>query len=449
MDAASTAWILASFTAVSLMVPGLALFYGGMVGSRSMLNMIMMVFGAVATGAVVWTLYGYSAVFGDSYGGLGLLGDITEHAGLTDVLKGDKEAAIPPALFAAFQALFAALTVGIIAGALVDRVRFGAWIVFSALWVSLVYLPIGHWVFSLSAEDGSLTGGWILNRLAAVDFAGGTAVHINSGAAGLAAVLALGARRGWPRQPRPNSIPFTVLGGGILFFGWFGFNGGSALASGNSASVVVLTTMNAAFAAMLVWLLVERIMDKHATALGAASGLIAGLVAITPACGAVSPMGALAVGAIAGALCPLAIRLKYKLGYDDSLDVVGVHLVGGVAGTLMVGLLATPDAPSAATGLFYGGGFRLLGVQAVAALAVLAYSFVVTWLLVKAIDKTMGMRLEAEAEENGVDVTVHGEVAWDLEGAMYGPAPKLAERSREVVESAEALASAAAERGKG
>ncbi|WP_210583170.1 ammonium transporter [Streptomyces sp. GESEQ-35] len=445
MDAASTAWILAAFTAVSLMVPGLALFYGGMAGARSTLNMIMMVLGACAAGAVVWTLYGYSAVFGDSYGGLGLLGDVTEHAGLTDVLTGDKDAAIPPALFAAFQALFAAITVGIIAGALVDRVKFGAWIVFSGLWVTFVYLPIGHWVFSLSAEDGSLTGGWILNELGAVDFAGGTAVHINSGIAGLAAVLALGARRGWPRQPRPSSIPLTVLGGGILFFGWFGFNGGSALAAGNSAAVVVLITMNASFAGLLAWVAVERFTHGHPTALGAVSGMIAGLVAITPACGAVSPIGSLAVGAIAGALCPLAIKLKYRLGYDDSLDVVGVHLVGGVAGTLLVGLFATSDAPSGASGLFYGGGFKLLGIQTVASLAVLTYSFVVTWLLVKALDKTMGMRLEPEAEENGVDVTVHGEVAWDLEGALFGPTPKPAERSRAVVEKAEALTSAAAE----
>ncbi|MER5750354.1 ammonium transporter [Streptomyces sp. NPDC002088] len=446
MDAASTAWLLAAFMGVSLMVPGLALFYGGMTGVRSMLNVIMMVLGACAVVAVVWTVVGYSAVFGDSYGHLGLLGDVTEHAGLADVLREDKDAAIPPALFAAFQALFAVITVAIIAGAVVDRVRFGPWLVFSGVWALLVYLPVAHWVFALSAEDGSTVGGWILNRLGAIDYAGGTAVHINSGVAGLAAVVALGARLGWPSQPRPTSIPFTVLGGGMLFFGWFGFNGGSALAAGNSASVVVLTTMNASFASLLAWLLVERVMDRHATALGAVSGLIAGLVAITPACGAVSPMGALVVGAVAGAVCPLAIRLKYKLGYDDALDVVGVHLVGGVLGTLMVGLLATPDAPNAATGLLYGGGLRLLGVQTVAVLAVLAYSFAVTWLIVKAIDRTMGMRLDAETERAGVDITVHGEAAWNLDGALHRLAASPAERAREVVRSAEELASAATRR---
>jgi len=272
-----------------------------------------------------------------------------------------------------------------------------------------------------------------------VDYAGGTAVHINSGIAALAAILALGKRIGWPRQPRPNSLPLVVLGGGILWFGWFGFNGGSALAAGNAASVVVLTTFNAACTGMLAWLTVERIVHGKATTLGAISGVVAGLVAITPACGAVSPLGALAVGAIAGAISPLAIELKYRLGYDDALDVVGVHLVGGIVGTLLVGVFAVPAAPNARTGLLYGGGFGLLGVQAIAAASVLGYSFVVTWLLVKLIDATIGMRLQPEAELEGVDLVVHGERAYDLDGHPHRPAPGLAAQLSDVVAGAESI----------
>ncbi|GAA2900450.1 ammonium transporter [Pseudonocardia halophobica] len=438
MDAASTAWILAATMGVSLMVPGLALFYGGMVGARSILNVVMMTFGAVAVTAFVWTLFGYSAVFGNSYGGAGLLGDVTAHLGLGNLIAEDPNATLPPALVAVFQALFAAITVAIICGAVVDRVRFGSWLVFCAVWVTLVYLPIAHWVFAFDSADGSLLGGWIANELGAIDFAGGTAVHINSGIAALAIILVLGRRLGWPRQPRPNNVPFTALGGGILWFGWFGFNGGSALAAGNSASVVLLTTFNAACAAMLGWLAVERIMDKHATTLGGVSGVVAGLVAITPACGAVSPLGALAIGLLAGVVCAFAIRLKYRLGYDDSLDVVGVHLVGGVLGTLLIGFFADPDAPNGAAGLFYGGGFSVLGIQAVAVVAVLAYSFAVTWVIAKVIDLTLGLRLSREVETEGVDVRVHGEQAYDLDGHVHAPAADLATREHEVVASAEA-----------
>lgn len=441
MDAASTAWILAATMGVSLMVPGLALFYGGMVGARSILNVVMMTFGAVAVTAFVWTLFGYSAVFGDSYGGAGLLGDVAAYPGLGNIIAEDPAATLPPALVAIFQALFAAITVAIICGAVVDRVRFGAWLVFCAVWVALVYLPIAHWVFAFDSADGSVHGGWIANTLAAVDFAGGTAVHINSGIAALALILVLGKRIGWPSQPRPNSVPFAALGGGILWFGWFGFNGGSALAAGNSASVVLLTTFNAACAAMLGWLAVERIVDKHATTLGGISGVVAGLVAITPACGAVSPMGALAIGLLAGVACAFAVRLKYRLGYDDSLDVVGVHLVGGVLGTLLIGLLADPDAPNARTGLLYGGGFELLGVQALAVLAVLAYSFVITWLIATVVERTMGLRLSREVETEGVDIILHGERAYDLDGHVHAPLAGITAREQEVVASAEAAIS--------
>jgi Amt family ammonium transporter len=441
MDVGSTAFILAATMAVALMIPGLALFYGGLVSSRGILNMIMMVFGAVAVVGVLWTLFGFSAVFGDSYGGAGLLGNVTEYLGLGSLVPGDESAALPPALVAVFQALFAVITTALIAGAIADRVRFGPWLLFAGLWAALVYFPVAHWVFAFDSADGSVQGGWIANTLGAVDFAGGTAVHINAGVAALAVVLVVGKRTGWPRQARPNSLPLVALGAGVLWFGWFGFNGGSALAAGNSASVVMLNTFNATCAAILAWLLVERLRDGHATVLGGMSGAIAGLVAITPACGAVTPMGALAVGAIAGAICPRAVALKYRLGYDDSLDVVGVHLVGGIVGTLLVGVFGSAAAPSGRDGLLYGGGLELLGVQAVATIAVVGYSFVVSLLIALAISKTIGMRVSKEAEVNGIDLAEHAEVAYDLEGALHTPGATTTPES--VIASAERIAAGA------
>ncbi|MFF0085895.1 ammonium transporter [Streptomyces canus] len=415
MDTGSTAWMLASTALVCLMVPGLALFYGGMVAAKSVLNMIMMTFGSVALVGCIWVVYGFSAAFGNSIGGAGLLGDVTEYFGLSGVMTDDPKAVIPLSVFAAFQALFAALTAALICGAISDRIKFGAWMAFTGIWVTLVYLPVAHWVFAFDGKG--VVGGWIVNRLGAIDYAGGTAVHINSGAAALAVILVLGKRLGWKKDgvaERPHNLPLVMLGAGLLWFGWFGFNGGSALTSSNAASVVVLNTFTATCSAMLGWLLVEKLRDGHSTSLGAASGAIAGLVAITPSCGAVSPVGALALGAIGGAVCALAVGLKYKFGYDDSLDVVGIHLVGGLTGTLLVGVLATSDAPNGVDGLLYGGGFSLLGKQAVGAFAVLLYSFTVTWLIAKALDRTMGLRVRPEVEEGGVDVHLHAESAYDL-----------------------------------
>jgi Amt family ammonium transporter len=426
MDTGSTAWMLASTALVCLMVPGLALFYGGMVAAKSVLNMIMMTFGSVALVGCIWVVYGYSASFGDSIGGAGILGDVTEYFGLSGVMKDDPKAVIPLSVFVAFQALFAALTAALICGAISDRIKFGAWMAFTGIWVTLVYLPVAHWVFAFDGKD--VTGGWIVNKLGAIDFAGGTAVHINSGAAALAMILVLGKRLGWNKEggaEKPHNLPLVMLGAGLLWFGWFGFNGGSALTSSNAASVVVLNTFTATCSAMLGWLLVEKLRDGHSTSLGAASGAIAGLVAITQSCGAVSPVGALALGAVGGAVCALAVGLKYKLGYDDSLDVVGIHLVGGVTGTLLVGILATSDAPNGVDGLLYGGGLSLLGKQAVGAFAVLAYSFGVTWLIAKALDKTMGLRVHPEAEQEGVDVHLHAESAYDLtHPPATAPAPE-------------------------
>ncbi|MGY1499939.1 ammonium transporter [Streptomyces sp. QTS52] len=427
MDTGSTAWMLASTALVCLMVPGLALFYGGMVAAKSVLNMIMMTFGSVALVGCIWVVYGFSAAFGDSIGGAGLLGDVSEFFGMSGVIADDPKAVIPLSVFAAFQALFAALTAALICGAISDRIKFGAWMAFTGIWVTLVYLPVAHWVFAFDGKG--VVGGWIVNKLGAIDYAGGTAVHINSGAAALAVILVLGRRIGWQKaggQERPHNLPLVMLGAGLLWFGWFGFNGGSALSSGNAASVVVLNTFTATCSAMLGWLLVEKVRDGHSTTLGAASGAIAGLVAITPSCGAVSPVGALALGAVGGAVCALAVGLKYKFGYDDSLDVVGIHLVGGLTGTLLVGVLATSDAPNGIDGLLYGGGFSLLGKQAVGAFAVLAYSFTVTWLIAKALDRTMGLRVRPEVEQEGVDVHLHAESAYDLThpSATTSPVPE-------------------------
>lgn len=414
MDSGNVAWILASAALVCMMIPALALFYGGMVGSRRILNMMMMCFGGASLVAVLWALFGYSLAFGNSVGGLGIIGDITEFPGMGQLLEADDEAAIPVILFAAFQLFFACVTTALVAGAAAGRMKFGAWMLFAGIWATLVYFPVAHWVFAFSSEDGSVTGGWIASGIGAIDFAGGTAVHMNAGAAALALALVLGRSSGWPtmEHTKPHSRPLVLVGAGLLWVGWFGFNAGSALSAGHSASVVFLNTAVAASAGLLAWALVERLRHGAVTSMGAASGLISALVAITPACGAVSPLGALAIGAISGAVCSLAIELKFRLGYDDSLDVVGVHLVGGILGTLLIGLFATDAAPNGVSGVFYGGGFGLLGTQALATVAVLAYSFTITWLLAKILDRTMGLRIHQDDELRGIDIAAHSEFAY-------------------------------------
>src|SRR4051812_46547754 len=384
MDTGDTAWVLASAALVLLMTPGLALFYGGMVRAKSVLNMMMMSFGALALISVLWVLYGYSMAFGDDIGG-GLLGDPLEFFGLSSLLgtsglDGGFQPqslvfTVPSMAFVAFQAMFAILTVALISGAIADRARFGPWMVFAGVWATLVYFPVAHWVFAFDGAE-SETGGWIANNLKAIDFAGGTAVHINAGAAGLALALVLGRRRGFGKDPmRPHNLTLVMAGAGLLWFGWFGFNAGSALGANGQASEVWVTTMVATGAAALGWLATERIRDGHATSLGAASGVVAGLVAITPSCSAVTPVGAILVGAIAGVVCALAVGLKYKLGYDDSLDVVGVHLVGGLWGTLSFGLFASAAATAGVDGLFYGGGLDQLGRAGVGGGARLGFFF--------------------------------------------------------------------------
>ncbi|GAB7190570.1 ammonium transporter [Kineococcus sp. NUM-3379] len=419
MDTGDTAWVLASAALVLLMTPGLALFYGGMVRAKSVLNMMMMSFGAMALVSILWVLYGYSIAFGDDLGG-GLVGDPLQFAGLRGLIgtDGTGEAAqlvgtVPAPVFAAFQGTFAIVTVALISGAIADRARFVTWLVFAAAWMTLVYAPVAHWVFAL---DGLVSeeGGWLAG-LGVVDFAGGTVVEINSGAAGLAVALVLGRRLGFGRDPmRPHNLPLVMLGAGLLWFGWFGFNAGSALGANGTAAVAWVNTLVAGSAAVFGWLAVERVRDGHATSLGAASGAVAGLVAITPSCTAVGPVGAIVLGAVAGVLCALAVGLKYRLGYDDSLDVVGVHLVGGLWGTIAIGLLATAEAPAGVDGLLHGGGVDQLGRQLLAAGVVLVYSFTVTYLIATLLQRTLGFRVHADHEFSGIDQVEHAESAYDL-----------------------------------
>ena len=410
LNTGDTAWMLMAAALVLLMIPGLAFFYGGMVRAKSVLNMMMMIMGALFIVGILWMLYGYSMAFGASYGDAGLLGNVTEYFGLESLMVDDPEATVPAMIFVAFQAMFACLTVGLIAGAIADRTKFSAWLVFAAIWATLVYFPVAHWVFNLDPE----TGGWIA-KLGVIDFAGGTAVHINAGIAALALVILLGARLGWPRTPmKPHNLTLVMIGAALLWFGWFGFNAGSQVAADNTSAVVFLNTFVATCAAGIGWLITEKVRDGHATSLGAASGIVAGLVAITPACSAVSPLGASVIGLIAGVLCALAVGLKYKLKYDDSLDVVGVHLVGGLVGTLLIGFLATEAAPAGVNGLLYGGGAEQLGKQAIGAFAVLFYSLILTFIIGYLIKVTMGFRVSEDVEISGVDLNEHAESAYEL-----------------------------------
>lgn len=462
-DSGNTAWVLAAAALVLFMTPGLALFYGGMVRTKSVLNMMMMSFITMGTVGTAWILWGYSETFGNDVGG-GLIGNPFEHFGLKGVLgaiygyvpaaAGTPAAGgIPGGAFVAFQVVFAIIAVALVSGAIADRARFVTWTVFTVIWATLVYFPAAHWVFAFNGFAAE-TGGWIANKadglflggLGAYDFAGGTAIHINAGVAGLALAILLRKRVGWPKEPmRPHNLTLVMIGAGILWFGWFGFNAGSALSAGTLASGVWVNTLGATCTAMLGWLITEKIRDGHATSLGAASGVVAGLVAITPACATVSPWGALVVGLAAGVGCALAVGLKFRFGFDDSLDVVGVHLVGGLMGTLLIGFLA--DATNSPTGtagltmndgLFFGGGFGQLWAQTLGAVAVLIYSFVVTFAIGWVLHKTMGFTISEEEEVSGIDLLEHAETAYDL-GSFTGGSRSLptsgivAERTRQPV----------------
>jgi len=413
IDTGDTAFMIIATALVLLMTPGLALFYGGMVRAKSVLNMMMMSFACLAIVPVLWTLYGYTMAFGPTVGN-GLVGGL-DFVGMDGTI-GEVTGTIPVLVFASFQMMFAILTPALISGAIADRAKFGGWVLFVILWVTIVYFPVAHWVFSL--EEG-----WIAARLGASDFAGGTAVHINAGAAALALTFVLGKRRGWPRESmRPHNLPLVLLGAGLLWFGWFGFNVGSEVAADDVAATVLFNTTVATGAAMIAWLGVEKLRDGHATTLGAASGAIAGLVGITPAANVVSPVGAIVLGLLVGGACAFAVSFKTRFGYDDSLDVVGIHLVGGIIGSLLVGILATQVATGedGIEGLLYGGGFGQLGKQAIAVVAVFAYSFVLSWILGQVVDKTIGFRITEEEELTGVDETTHAESGYELGGIRAG-----------------------------
>jgi len=413
MDSGNTAWVLASAALVLFMTPGLAFFYGGMVRSKNVLGMLMQNFFCIGLVSVLWAVLLFSLAFGTDIGG-GLLGGF-DFVGLKDLGIADvAEAAenvpglaltIPPLLFVAFQLMFAIITPALITGAIADRMKFAAWVAFVALWMLFVYTPIAHWVFSPE--------GWLFQK-GALDFAGGTVVHINAGIAALALVMVLGKRKGWPGEAMaPHSLPLTLLGTGILWFGWFGFNAGSALAADGIAAQALINTHLAAAAALLGWVVVERMKGGHATTLGAASGAVAGLVAITPCAGFVGVVPSLIIGFLAGGICFAAIQMKFKFGYDDALDVVGIHLVGGVLGSLLLGLFADSAInPAAADGMFNGGGFDLMGKQLLAVGATLVWSFVVTFVLAKIIDATIGLRVKSDEEAEGLDVTQHAEAAY-------------------------------------
>ncbi len=414
MDSGDTAWMLVSTALVLFMTPGLALFYGGMVRSKHVLGMLMQNFAAMGLVAVLWALVGFSLAFGD-FGNGGVLGSLG-HLGLSGV--GAEPAlglTIPFVLFCAYQMTFAVITPALITGATADRMKFSAYLVFIGAWLVLVYAPVAHWVFA---------GGW-LAELGALDFAGGAVVHINAGAAALGVVLVLGPRRGWRSQAMPpHSLPLTMLGTGILWFGWFGFNAGSALAANGVAAQALMNTFLAASAGMLGWMLYERLKDGHATTLGAASGAVAGLVAITPCAGFVGGLSPIVIGALAGALCLLAIRLKFRFGYDDALDVVGIHLVGGLLGSVLLGVFADVSVNEAgADGVLFGGGLTLLGVQILSSVVVLAFSLVVSYALAKVIDATMGIRVSPDEELEGLDRSQHAEAAYFLNdlGSALGP----------------------------
>ena len=406
--------MLASAALVLFMTPGLAIFYGGMVRAKSALNMMMMSFAAIGVTTIIWVLYGYSLTFGTSQGGF--IGNLS-HIGLSNTLDqvvGAEGHQIPTLAFAMFQLTFAIITVALLSGAIADRAKYGSWVLFVAAWVTFVYIPVAHWAFA--SQSGN--GGWIIDKLGALDFAGGTVVEINSGAAALALAIVLGKRDGFRRDPmRPHNMPLVLLGAGMLWFGWFGFNAGSALSAGSLAATAMINTQIASAAAAMSWITFEKFRDGKATTLGVASGAIAGAVVITPACGYVNPIGALILGLIAGVASSYAVSRKYKFGYDDSLDVVGVHGVSGIVGMIGIGLFATATVNATGKeGLFINGSPDLLIKQLIAIVAVAAFSFCTTWVIATVITRTIGFRVPREEELTGLDTTYHAESAYDITG---------------------------------
>jgi len=426
LDSGNTAWMLIASALVLLMTPGLAFFYGGMVRGKSVLNMMMMSFGAMGLVGLIWILYGYSGAFGSDIGGI--IGNPFDFFGVNSITDDQSlmfGSGVPALVAVVYQATFAIITVALVSGVAADRMKFSAWMVFAGIWATVVYVPMAHmvWGGGLLGADGITSG-----ISTPIDFAGGTVVHINAGIAGFVLAIVLGKRKGFGKEAmRPHNLPFVMLGAALLWFGWFGFNAGSEFAADGTAGRAWLNTMVATCVAMLAWIATEKARDGHATSLGAASGVVAGLVAITPAAAAVDSYGAIAIGAIAGVLCALAVGLKYRFGYDDSLDVVGVHLVGGLTGTVLIGFFANvgdgvngtwyPDG--AMNGLFYGGGFNQLGTQVIAALFAVVFSGILTAIIAYGIKAAMGIRVTEEVEVGGIDLAVHGEGAYEAIGGSF------------------------------
>jgi Amt family ammonium transporter len=423
LDTGATAWMLTSASLVLLMTPGLAFFYGGMVRGKSVLNMMMMSFISIAVVAVVYVFWGWSMSYGSDVAGI--FGNPFDQFGLSGAIWDENGEylidgyGVPVIVGVAFQVTFAIITVALVSGAIADRVKFGTWVAFTALFATLSYFPLAHMVWGGGALSGSESGIAAMlfgttdgaATVAPIDFAGGTVVHINAGIAGLVLALVIGKRKGFGREPmRPHNLPFVMLGAALLWFGWFGFNAGSAFTADGTAGLAWVNTTAATAAAMIGWLITEKIRDGHATSLGAASGVVAGLVAITPAAGALRPVTSIVLGLVAGALCALAVGLKYRFGFDDSLDVVGVHLVGGLVGTIGIGFLAAEG------GLFFGDGVKLLVVQVVIALLALIFSGSVTTVIGLILKATMGWRVSEEAEVGGIDLAVHGETGYETLG---------------------------------
>ncbi|WP_026196014.1 ammonium transporter [Corynebacterium lubricantis] len=409
MDPSDLAWILAAFALVSLMFPGLSFLYGGMIGGHQVLNTFMMVMGSLAVTAVVYVLYGHGLVMGNSLGGLGIIGNPLEYAGFRSVMEDDGAGGM---MWAGFYILFAAISLALAASGAIGRMKFGAWLIFGVLWLTFVYSPLAHWVFAFDDEEAGIVGGWMVNVLGFHDFAGGTAIHMNAGATGLALALVLGPRHN--TSMRPHNLPLTLLGAGLIMVGWFGFNGGTAGGANFLASYVVVTSLLAAAGGMLGFVVVERIRYGHSTLLGLATGIIAGLVAVTPAADAVSPIGALLTGFLGAAVAAWAITWKRKHRIDDTVDVFAVHGMAGIAGVFYVMLLGDASAPAGIAGVLRGGDASLLWREPLAVLVTIVYAFTVTWIIATLMKKTMGIRIEPNAEDSGIDRSEHAESAYQL-----------------------------------
>ncbi|WP_080794819.1 ammonium transporter [Corynebacterium pacaense] len=409
MDPSDLAWILAAFALVSLMFPGLSFLYGGMLGGNQVLNTFMMVMGALAVTSVMYVLYGHGLVMGNSLGGLGIIGNPMDYFGFRSIMTDDGAGGM---MWAGFYILFAAISLALVASGAAGRMKFGSWLVFGVLWLTFVYSPLAHWVFAFDDESTGFVGGWMVNTLGFHDFAGGTAVHMNAGASGLALALVLGRRH--TMSVRPHNLPITLLGAGLIMAGWFGFNGGTAGGANFLASYVVVTSVLAAGGGMLGYILIERIRDGHATLLGLATGIIAGLVAITPSANAVSPIGAVVVGFLGSAVAAWAITWKRTHRIDDTFDVFAVHGMAGIAGAMFVMLFGDPAAPGELAGVLRGGDVSLLWREPLAVIITLGYAFGMTWLIATLMSKVTDIRISAEDEYNGIDRSVHAETAYQF-----------------------------------